>query len=119
VTRTYTFELAQTTAAPDGYSRMVMAVNGSIPGPTIFADWGDWVEVHVVNTLTESKNGTSLHFHGIRQNYTNQMDGVSSITQCPTAPGDSYVYKWRLVAPKRINYLISPPITLVGPLGVS
>jgi FtsP/CotA-like multicopper oxidase with cupredoxin domain len=29
-----------------------------------------------------------LHFHGIRQNFTNQMDGVPSITQCPTAPGE-------------------------------
>jgi FtsP/CotA-like multicopper oxidase with cupredoxin domain len=40
-------------------------------------------------------NGTSLHFHGIRQNYTNQMDGVASITQCPVAPGDSMTYTWR------------------------
>ena len=40
-------------------------------------------------------NGTGLHFHGIRQNYTNQMDGVPSITQCPTAPGESITYTWR------------------------
>ncbi len=40
-------------------------------------------------------NGTGLHFHGIRQNYTNQMDGVPSITQCPTAPGYSITYTWR------------------------
>jgi hypothetical protein len=23
-----------------------MAMNGTIPGPTIFADWGDWVVIH-------------------------------------------------------------------------
>lgn len=40
-------------------------------------------------------NGTSIHFHGIRQNYTNQNDGVASITQCPTAPGGSITYTWR------------------------
>ncbi|KAJ9309980.1 CAZyme family AA1 [Paecilomyces variotii] len=81
--------------APDGYSRTALTVNGSIPGPTIEADWGDTVVVHVTNSLTESKNGTSIHFHGIRQNYTNQNDGVVAITQCPTAPGDSITYTWR------------------------
>ncbi|RMZ76593.1 hypothetical protein DV737_g4735, partial [Chaetothyriales sp. CBS 132003] len=71
-----------------------MAINGSIPGPTIFADWGDTVVVHVTNSLSNSTNGTSIHFHGIRQNYTNQNDGVVSITQCPTAVGESITYTW-------------------------
>jgi FtsP/CotA-like multicopper oxidase with cupredoxin domain len=72
-----------------------MAVNGSIPGPTIFADWGDTVVVHVINNLTTSGNGTSIHFHGIRQNYTNANDGVTAITQCPTAPGNTITYTWK------------------------
>lgn len=72
-----------------------MAINGSIPGPTIIADWGDTVVVHVTNSLTTSTNGTSVHFHGIRQNYTNQNDGVVSITQCPTPPGSSITYTWK------------------------
>jgi FtsP/CotA-like multicopper oxidase with cupredoxin domain len=55
-----------------------MAVNGSIPGPTLFADWGDTVVVHVTNSLVTSKNGTSIHWHGIRQNGTNDQDGVRS-----------------------------------------
>ncbi|KAL1849720.1 hypothetical protein Plec18167_005291 [Paecilomyces lecythidis] len=95
VTREYYLELIEATVAPDGYSRTALTVNGSIPGPTIEADWGDTVVVHVTNSLTESKNGTSIHFHGIRQNYTNQNDGVVAITQCPTAPGDSITYTWR------------------------
>lgn len=37
--------------------------------------------------------GTSLHFHGIRQLGTTDQDGVSSITQCPTAPGNTITYK--------------------------
>jgi FtsP/CotA-like multicopper oxidase with cupredoxin domain len=49
--------------------------------------------VHVTNSM--QNNGTSIHFHGIRQNYTNPMDGVAAITQCPTAPGDSITYTWR------------------------
>lgn len=72
-----------------------MAVNGTIPGPTLFADWGDTIVVHVNNRLENSQNGTSIHWHGIRQNGTNDQDGVSSITQCPTAPGSSMTYTWR------------------------
>ncbi|KZL86009.1 multicopper oxidase [Colletotrichum incanum] len=97
VTREYWLELTDVTVAPDGVSRSAMAVNGSIPGPTLFADWGDTVKVHVINSLTSSNNGTSIHFHGIRQNYTNQHDGVSSITQCPTAPGDTITYTWKAI----------------------
>ncbi|KAL3424247.1 extracellular dihydrogeodin oxidase [Phlyctema vagabunda] len=86
-------ELVNTTASLDGVERNVLLVNGTFPGPTIIANWGDTVRVHLYNGL--ENNGTSLHFHGIRQNYTNQNDGVASITQCPTAPGDSITYEWR------------------------
>ncbi|KAH7362103.1 laccase-1 [Plectosphaerella cucumerina] len=95
VTREYWFDLTDVTVSPDGVSRSAMAVNGSIPGPTIFADWGDTVTVHVTNSLTTSLNGTSIHFHGIRQNYTNQADGVASVTQCPVAVGESITYTWK------------------------
>ena len=93
VTREYWFELVNTTLAPDGYPRNVLTVNGTIPGPTIYADWGDNLVLHFNNAL--ENNGTSIHFHGIRQNYTNQHDGVISVTQCPTAPGESATYRWR------------------------
>ncbi|PVH70990.1 multicopper oxidase [Cadophora sp. DSE1049] len=93
VTREYYLELVNTTASLDGVERMVLLVNGTFPGPTLFADWGDTVIVKLYNGL--ANNGTSLHFHGIRQNYTNQQDGVASITQCPTAPGDTITYTWR------------------------
>jgi FtsP/CotA-like multicopper oxidase with cupredoxin domain len=52
-----------------------------------------FVVVHVTNSM--ENNGSSIHFHGIRQNYTNQMDGVASVTQCPIAPGSSYTYTWK------------------------
>ncbi|KAH8122421.1 hypothetical protein FP744_10001182 [Trichoderma asperellum] len=95
VTREYWLELTDITVAPDGFSRYAQAINGSIPGPILFADWGDTVVVHVSNALSTSSNGTSLHFHGIRQNFTNQNDGVVSITQCPTPPGSSITYTWK------------------------
>ncbi|KAJ5618562.1 extracellular dihydrogeodin oxidase/laccase [Penicillium herquei] len=95
VVREYWFNVENTTAAPDGVEMPVQLINGSFPGPTIIADWGDTVVIHVTNSL--QNNGTGLHFHGIRQNFTNQMDGVPSITQCPIAPGESYTYRWRAV----------------------
>jgi FtsP/CotA-like multicopper oxidase with cupredoxin domain len=93
VTVEYWFELQNITTAPDGVSRNALTVNGTFPGPTIEANWRDTVKIHLTNSLTN--NGTSLHFHGIRQNWTNHNDGVASITQCPVAPGDSITYTWR------------------------
>lgn len=39
VVREYHFEITNTTLAPDGIDRIVLAVNGTFPGPTIIADW--------------------------------------------------------------------------------
>lgn len=62
VVREYWFNIVNTTAAPDGVERVVLSVNGSIPGPTIIADWGDTVgkyrqcrETIHHQTLTPSK----------------------------------------------------------------
>ncbi|KAI9359651.1 laccase [Zopfochytrium polystomum] len=93
VTRTYYLALNNVTMAPDGVSRWVTAFNNSIPGPTITADWGDTVVVYVTNNL--ANNGTALHWHGLRQNYTAASDGVPGVTQCAIAPGDTFKYTWR------------------------
>ncbi|KAF2972509.1 laccase [Xylaria multiplex] len=93
VIREYWFELVNKTLAPDGVERMTLSVNGSIPGPTIEADWGDTVVIHVKNSM--ENNGTSIHWHGIRQFNNTDHDGVASITQCPVAPGESTTYRWR------------------------
>ncbi|KAI9359649.1 Cupredoxin [Zopfochytrium polystomum] len=93
VTRTYYLALNNVTMAPDGVSRYVTAFNSSIPGPTITADWGDTVVVYVTNNL--ANNGTALHWHGLRQNYTAASDGVPGVTQCAIAPGDTFKYTWR------------------------
>ncbi|KAK7179692.1 multicopper oxidase [Paraphaeosphaeria sporulosa] len=88
----YEFDITNGTVAPDGIERIAFLVNGQMPGPTIEANWGDTVVVKVNNKLTV--NGTSVHFHGIRQWNTVEYDGVPSITQCPIAPGDSFTYKF-------------------------
>ncbi|OJZ88646.1 multicopper oxidase [Aspergillus luchuensis CBS 106.47] len=93
VVREYYFDIVNTTAALDGVERPVLLVNGQFPGPTIEANWGDTVKVHVTNRM--ENNGTAIHFHGIRQLYNNQMDGVAALTQCPVPPNSSYTYVWR------------------------
>lgn len=47
----YTLEIINTTMGPDGYERMVYAVNGEIPGPVITADWGDTLQITVKNSM--------------------------------------------------------------------
>lgn len=86
----YTLEITNTTIAPDGVERMGLLINGQMPGPLIEANWGDTVIIHLENKLQD--NGTSLHFHGMRQLNTNEMDGVPSITQCALAPGEKMTY---------------------------
>src|SRR5271169_2037641 len=45
----------------------MLVINNGYPGPTIEANWGDWIEVSVHNTLDE---GTALHWHGLLQQNT-------------------------------------------------
>jgi FtsP/CotA-like multicopper oxidase with cupredoxin domain len=70
-----------------------MVINGAFPGPTIEANWGDWIEVIVHNDLPDE--GTSLHWHGLLQTQTPWFDGVPSVQQCPIAPGSTFTYRFR------------------------
>jgi FtsP/CotA-like multicopper oxidase with cupredoxin domain len=88
----YNLDITNTTIAPDGIERVALTVNGQLPGPAIEANWGDTVIITVNNKLQD--NGTSIHFHGIRQLNNSEYDGVPAITQCPIAPGDSFTYRW-------------------------
>lgn len=55
VTREYWFNIENTTASPDGVEVPVMLINGSLPGPTIIADWGD-----EVGTFSFERLGNSI-----------------------------------------------------------
>lgn len=100
VTRYYWFVVGDYYHRPDGHERATMAVNGSIPGPTIFANWGDWVVVNVFNNINVTDRypgnaSVTIHWHGINQFGTVLNDGVSSITQCPLIPQHNMTYRWR------------------------
>jgi FtsP/CotA-like multicopper oxidase with cupredoxin domain len=81
------------TLSPDGKPREMMVFNGQYPGPPIVANWGDTIRVTVTNQLPN--NGTSIHWHGVRQLHSNQMDGTNGITECPIAPGQSKIYTFK------------------------
>ncbi|KAE8269265.1 hypothetical protein A4X09_0g3081 [Tilletia walkeri] len=90
-TREYTWNLTEMIAAPGGVTRRMLVVNGLFPGPTIEANLGDRIVVHVNNQMT---NLSAIHWHGQTQNGTNYMDGSYSITDCGIAPGTSFTYNW-------------------------
>ncbi|OJJ51810.1 hypothetical protein ASPZODRAFT_127944 [Penicilliopsis zonata CBS 506.65] len=89
----YNFNVSWVTANPDGLAdRKVIGINGAWPLPVINVDKGDQLIVHMYNGLGD-KN-TSIHFHGMYQNGTNDMDGPSMATQCPIPPGSSFTYNF-------------------------
>ncbi|KAF4459220.1 laccase precursor [Fusarium albosuccineum] len=91
--RKFFLEITNERIAPDGYWVDRMLFNKTYPGPTLEGDWGDTFEITVKNSLTNN-NGTSVHWHGIRQLNTNWMDGVAGVTECPIPPGENFTYIW-------------------------
>lgn len=50
-TRFFSLDIADRLLAPDGHLRSVVTVNGSTPGPLIYAEKGDQIMVNVTNHL--------------------------------------------------------------------
>lgn len=88
----YNWDITWVWAAPDGFGRPVIGVNGKWPCPKIEATVGDTVIVKINNLLGNQTTG--IHFHGINQISTPDMDGPSGVTQCPVPPGSSVKYQW-------------------------
>ncbi|KAG1852027.1 laccase [Suillus tomentosus] len=86
--------IANGIVSPDGFTRSGVLAGGTHPGPTIVAQKGDTFKINVTNQLTNDSmlTSTSIHWHGLFQHHSNQMDGVSFVTQCPIAPGHSFLY---------------------------
>ncbi|KAG9133083.1 hypothetical protein Leryth_018657 [Lithospermum erythrorhizon] len=67
----------------------ITVVNGSFPGPTIYAHEGDTLVVHVLN---QSPYNMTIHWHGIKQYLSNWADGTEYITQCAIQPHKNFTY---------------------------
>ena len=97
ITRRYTLDADHMVLKGDGYHNPYGKVfNQSYPGPWIKACWGDDIEITVTNNL--KYNGTTVHWHGIRQLHTMAEDGVNGVTQCPITgfpTPDSHTYRFK------------------------
>ena len=72
-----------------GRARTAVAVNGSVPAPTLRWREGDVVTLNVTNRLDEP---TSIHWHGIR--LPAAMDGVPGLTFAGIMPGETFTYRF-------------------------
>ena len=74
-----------------GSATPVWTYNGFIPGPTIEAEVGDILIVHLCNALPEA---TTIHWHGVET--PANMDG-SDIAQLTVPPGGTFRYEFPLL----------------------
>jgi CopA family copper-resistance protein len=75
-----------------GNPRMATTINGSIPAPTLRWREGDTVTIRVTNRLRQA---TSVHWHGMLLPF--QMDGVPGISFKGIAPGEAFVYRFKVL----------------------
>lgn len=104
-TVTYDWDVTWVWASPDGFGRPVIGINNQWPCPVIEAMVGDTIVVNLANQLGNQTAG--LHFHGVNQANSADMDGPSGVSQCPLPPGSSI--KYQFVADVPGTYWCTPP----------
>ena len=72
-----------------GAARRALAINGSVPGPTLRWREGDTVKLRVANDLDED---TSVHWHGMI--LPANMDGVPGLSFHGIHPREAYDYQF-------------------------
>ena len=87
----YDLYVADTIVNYTGKKRHAIAVNGSIPAPTLSFTQGDTAIIRVHNRM---KQETSIHWHGLL--LPNSEDGVPYLTTAPILPGKSYTFMFPL-----------------------
>ncbi|KAF8148663.1 yellow laccase [Crassisporium funariophilum] len=87
--------------SPDGFSRSAVLAGSNadsltFPGPVISGSKGSTFRLNVINALTDTTmlRSTSIHWHGMFQQGSNWADGAVGVTQCPIAPGHSFLYQF-------------------------
>ncbi|CCH46068.1 putative secreted protein [Wickerhamomyces ciferrii] len=76
-----------------GEKTRIITCNGEFPWPNIEINKGDTVNIYLTNGFDDNKN-TSMHFHGLFQHGSSQMDGPEMVTQCPIGPGQTFLYNF-------------------------
>ncbi|KAI8014159.1 Laccase-7 [Camellia lanceoleosa] len=89
----HSFEVKNLTVQRLCHQNVITAVNGGLPGPTIWVREGDTLVVRVHN---KSPYNVTIHWHGIFQLLSGWADGPEYVTQCPIRLGNSYTYKFKI-----------------------
>ncbi|MBL0882718.1 MAG: multicopper oxidase domain-containing protein, partial [Chitinophagaceae bacterium] len=69
-----------------------VAINGTIPAPTLYFSEGDSAEIHVHNLMHME---TSIHWHGLI--LPNEQDGVPYLTTAPIHKESTHVFTFPIV----------------------
>lgn len=88
----YDLYVADTIVNYTGKRKKAIAINGSIPAPTLFFTEGDTAEIYVHNTM---RHETSIHWHGII--LPNKEDGVPYLTTAPIKPSQTHVFRFPVI----------------------
>ncbi len=88
----YDLYVRDTMVSFTGKKKRAIAINGSIPAPSLEFNEGDTAEIYLHNGLEEE---TSLHWHGVI--LPNHADGVPYLTTKRIGPGETHLYKFKVV----------------------
>lgn len=94
-----------------GKKRMTITVNGTSPGPVMWVELGQTVEVTILNHIdpliyseglsemeknqsSTQMGGTTIHWHGMSQQGSIYNDGVVGLTQCAIPPNQQVLYRF-------------------------
>jgi CopA family copper-resistance protein len=87
----FDLKIDETSVNFTGAPRRALTVNHSLPAPTLRWKEGETVTLRVSNMTGED---TSIHWHGIL--LPANMDGVPGVSFHGIAPGDSYLYRFKV-----------------------
>jgi len=87
----YTLEINEEMVNKTGKEVMGMTINGSIPGPTLEFNEGEYAVIQVKNNMDVE---TSIHWHGIL--LPNFYDGVPYLSTPPIEPGKTLKYEFAI-----------------------
>lgn len=88
----YHLDITDTTVNYTGRPRHAIAVNGTLPGPTLEFTEGDTAVILIHNRMMMP---TTIHWHGLI--VPNWYDGVAYLTQAPIGPMQTYVARFPVV----------------------
>ncbi len=88
----YDLFVSDTTVNYSGTPKEAIAINGTIPAPTLYFTEGDTADIYIHNNLDKE---TSVHWHGII--LPNSQDGVPYLTTPPIKAHTVYHYHFPIV----------------------